>query len=49
MNFCGEDFVDELHENPSAVAMILLVEFGIPLRLEWLGARDDQFSRNVLR
>ena len=41
--------VDELHENPFADAIILLVEFGVLLRLELLGVRDDQFSRNTLR
>ena len=45
----SSDFVDELHENTLADAIILLVEFGVLLRLELLGVRDDQFSRNTLR
>ena len=36
-----QDFVDELHEIPIAVAMILLVEFGVLLLRELLRVRDD--------
>ena len=41
-----QDFVDELHEIQN---LIILVEFGVLLRLELLGVRDDQFSRSILR
>ena len=41
--------IDELHENPLIDAIILLVEFGVLLRLELLEVRDDQFSRSTLR
>ena len=34
--------------NEKFCAIILLVEFGVLLRLELLGVRDDQFSRNTL-
>ena len=37
-----QDFIDELHEIPIAVAIILLVEFGVLLRRELLGVRDDR-------
>ena len=48
-NFRNSSICNELHENPFADAIILLVEFGVLLRLELLGVRDDQFSRNTLR
>ena len=43
------DFVDELHEIPISVAIILLVEFCVLLLLELLGIRDEKLSRNTLR
>ena len=40
---------DELHENPFADAIILLVEFGVLVLLELLGIRDEKLSRSILR
>ena len=48
-SFISVRLVDELHENPFADAIILLVEFGVLLRLELLEVRDDQFSSSTLR
>ena len=36
-----QDFVDELHEIPISVAIIVLVEVGALLLRELLGVRDD--------
>ena len=41
--------VGELHENPFADAIILLVEFGVLVLLELLGVRDGKLSRSILR
>ena len=39
----------ELHENPFADAIILLVEFDDLVLLELLGVRDEKLSRSILR
>ena len=52
-NFCNSfiftNLVDELHENPFADAIILPVEFGVLLRLELQGVRDEELSHRIQR
>ena len=44
-----KDLVDELHENPVVVAMILLVEFCDFVRLELQGVRDEELFHRIQR